>query len=172
MTNLSDTQRVLLSHASQRGSGSLLPLPNSIRRGGGTAKAIDALVKHGFADERETGDPVAVRRTESDIGYGVFITAVGASAIGIEPDPLDPVDEAPVGVGPATPSPTKAPNKTATVLTLLGRAEGATMPELIGATGWLPHSTRAALTGLRKKGHAVDRSKRDGATCYRIVMAS
>ena len=38
------------------------------------------------------------------------------------------------------------------VLGLLQRPEGATLAELIEATGWLPHTTRAALTGL---GHAT-----------------
>jgi DNA-binding MarR family transcriptional regulator len=42
---------------------------------------------------------------------------------------------------------------------LLQREEGATLGELIDATGWLPHTTRAALTGLRKKGHAIEKTK-------------
>jgi hypothetical protein len=42
---------------------------------------------------------------------------------------------------------------------------------MVEATGWLPHTTRAALTGLRKKGHVLEKSKRDDATCYRIVEA-
>jgi hypothetical protein len=57
------------------------------------------------------------------------------------------------------------------VIVLLKRGEGATLPELISATGWLPHTTRSALTGLRKKGHSIERSKRDEVTCYRIVVA-
>ena len=51
------------------------------------------------------------------------------------------------------------------VIGLLVRGGGATLPELIDATGWLPHTTRAALTGIRKKGHVVERTKRDGVTC-------
>ncbi|UAK25639.1 DUF3489 domain-containing protein [Sphingomonas nostoxanthinifaciens] len=43
------------------------------------------------------------------------------------------------------------------MLDLLRRDAGATLTELITATAWLPHSTRAALTGLRKKGHAIER---------------
>ena len=61
------------------------------------------------------------------------------------------------------------PSKQAIVLELLRRAEGASLDELIAATGWLPHSTRAALTGLRKKGHAIERSKTDERTSYRIA---
>ena len=57
------------------------------------------------------------------------------------------------------------------VLGLLQRPEGATLAELIEATGWLPHTTRAALTGLRKKGHAIEKTKRDDVTCYRLAEA-
>src|SRR5687768_7281101 len=50
--------------------------------------------------------------------------------------------------------------KQARVITLLGRDTGASLIELIAATGWLPHTTRAALTGLRHKGFVLDRDKR------------
>ena len=40
---------------------------------------------------------------------------------------------------------------------------------MIAATGWLPHTTRAALTGLRKKGYAIDSDKVDGIRTYRAV---
>jgi hypothetical protein len=66
----------------------------------------------------------------------------------------------------------KQPGKTDAVLALLRRDDGATLAELMAATGWLAHSTRAALTGLRKKGHAVERSKRGEDTCYRIAGAA
>lgn len=58
------------------------------------------------------------------------------------------------------------------VLALMGREQGATIEELTAVTDWQPHSTRAALTGLRKKGHAIDRTKRDGVTCYRIAAVA
>ena len=63
-------------------------------------------------------------------------------------------------------------SKITKVLALMGREQGATIEELTAATGWQPHSTRAALTGLRKKGHAIDRTKRDGVTCYRIAAVA
>ena len=40
---------------------------------------------------------------------------------------------------------------------------------MVKATGWLPHTTRAALTGLKKKGHTIQRDKRGDVTCYRIT---
>ena len=58
--------------------------------------------------------------------------------------------------------------KTATIIALLQRNDGATLAEMMEATGWQPHSTRAVLTGLKKKGHVIEKSKRDDVTCYRI----
>lgn len=62
--------------------------------------------------------------------------------------------------------------RTALIRQLLMRPEGASLAELCKATGWQAHSARAAISGLRKAGHAVDRSaadnKADGAV-YRIT---
>jgi hypothetical protein len=41
------------------------------------------------------------------------------------------------------------------VLGTLSTDKGATLDELTRATGWLPHTARAALTGLRKRGYDV-----------------
>ena len=48
--------------------------------------------------------------------------------------------------------------KQALIAGLLEREQGATLDELIAATGWLPHTTRAALTGLRHKGCSLEKS--------------
>ncbi|MCH8997310.1 MAG: DUF3489 domain-containing protein [Proteobacteria bacterium] len=58
-----------------------------------------------------------------------------------------------------------------TILALLKRPEGAPLADLERATGWQPHSIRAALTGLRKRGIAITRSKDDGVTIYRAESA-
>ena len=65
----------------------------------------------------------------------------------------------------------KKPNKTDAVLALLQSPDGATLDELVAATGWLPHSTRAELTGLKKKGYVICRIKADSASRYSIVRA-
>lgn len=55
------------------------------------------------------------------------------------------------------------------VLAMLLRTEGASLEDLVVLTGWLPHTTRAALTGLRKKGHRVTSVKSEGGKrTYRI----
>lgn len=58
-------------------------------------------------------------------------------------------------------------NKTK-LLELLRRAGGASLTDITGATGWLPHSARAMLTVLRKKGLVVGKQKTDGITRYSI----
>jgi hypothetical protein len=167
---LGDTHMIILSTASQRENGSLLPLPEGTA-GARAIKAVAALAKSGLAEERETADTDAISRSDGDLRLGVFITAGGLAAIGIEP--------AGAGAGKGaqngeTDTPAAAPprtTKSSAVLALLGRAEGATVAELIAATGWLPHTTRAALTGLRKKGHSITRGKRGDETYYTVAAA-
>lgn len=56
------------------------------------------------------------------------------------------------------------------LITLLRRRGGQDIAQLTDALGWLPHTVRAALTGLRKSGLNVERHVTDdGRTCYRIV---
>lgn len=83
---------------------------------------------------------------------------------------VTPAAAAPAAAHTPAPAPARA-TKIDKVIALLRRGEGATLTELIDATGWLPHTTRAALTGVKKKGHVLGKTKRDGATCYRIVEA-
>jgi hypothetical protein len=54
---------------------------------------------------------------------------------------------------------------------MVSTEEGATLEELTGATGWLPHTARAALTGLRKRGYNVRlmRGDRETAAAYRVT---
>ncbi len=68
--------------------------------------------------------------------------------------------------------PTARPTKTVIVTKLLSRPRGASLGDINSVTGWQAHSIRAFLTGLRKKGVALEREQRkDGATSYRISKA-
>lgn len=67
------------------------------------------------------------------------------------------------------PAPPTKPSKRDQVAALLLRDEGATLDQMIAATGWLPHTTRAALSGLRNAGYVVDSDKVDGVRTYRAV---
>ena len=66
---------------------------------------------------------------------------------------------------------TRKPTKQDHVLKLLRRKQGATVEQLQKATEWQPHSVRAALTGLRKKDHDIQRDKNaKGVTVYKIAV--
>ncbi len=167
MPRLNDTQSILLAHAAQNDTASLYPLPLALADGADRARrAIAALLRHGFVEERETVDAAAVHRNDGDLRYGMFATAAGLAAIGIVEGGEGGAVAAVTPDAPAAPTPRTT--KTGAVLALLSQPAGATLGELISLTGWLPHTTRAALTGLRKKGHAIVRGTRDGTTCYRI----
>lgn len=64
------------------------------------------------------------------------------------------------------------PNKQDTVLEMMRRSDGAALGDIVDATGWLPHTARAALTGMRKKGHVIEKSKVDGGTRYSIKASA
>jgi hypothetical protein len=88
-------------------------------------------------------------------------TKVRVRDVTAEPPQIPSVDAAPA------PKSTKQ----ALILGLLQRPEGASLADLVAATGWLPHTTRAALTRLRQAGHALDKTTREAGPVYRISSA-
>jgi hypothetical protein len=84
-------------------------------------------------------------------------------------------DRAAPSEGQASPSPMswrpRVGSKQALLISLLMSAEGASLDKIVAATGWLPHSVRAALTGLRKRGYAIERLQEASgkSSSYRIV---
>jgi Protein of unknown function (DUF3489) len=169
MTKLSDTQAILLSAAAQRADGNLLPLPSSLR-GGAAAKVVGALLSRGLAREEVTDrGPRAdsalntVWRNEDD-GRAVLlkITSGGLAAIGVEAHAGEP-DTTPkkrgrpkkataaVAAASATPRKTREDTKQAQVIAMLRRAEGATIAQIVEASGWRPHTVRGFFAGALKK---------------------
>ena len=72
---------------------------------------------------------------------------------------------------PASP-PAKAPTKLDTLIALLSAKRGATVPDMMEATGWQSHSVRGALAGaIRKRGCTVTSQNVDGERRYRIETA-
>ena len=185
---LTDTQLLILSAAAQR-EDRCIAAPPSLK--GAAAKKIAAkLVAAGLAQEIKAKSGAHVWRQDDATGraYSLQWTAAGLKAIAVDeaeaaeaaseilPTPpgegrkdLDPA----VGSG-APPTAIAAPregSKLAQVIGLLRREGGATIDQLAHAMGWLPHTTRAALTGLRKRGFGIDRrkAKDERAGAYVIV---
>ena len=191
-----DTQLVLLNAASQRDDHCLI-LPAGPKRGQ-AQRAVAKLLEAGLLKEirAKTGAPIWRRDDETGQTYALKLTAAGAKAIAVDEarpsegkaerrsdPPIVSVDLKPEpGSDPAaaidrpnsnvasTPTSPRGGTKIAQVIELLQRGDGATLAELVAATGWLPHTTRAALTGLRKRGYPVgiDRADKVRGSVYRI----
>ena len=81
----------------------------------------------------------------------------------------DKATDKPNSAASSTPTSPRGGSKIAQVIELLPRRDGATLAELVAATGWLPHTTRTALTGLRKRGYAVEIDRADLKEAARIA---
>ena len=125
-----------------------------------------------LAGEDEDGGGTAEAHSAGEAAADVMPASAPAPAPAPASAPAPaPASIIPTALVPAAPTvPTSS--KIAEVLALMARKEGATLDELVAATGWLPHSTRAALTGLRKKGHAIARGKRGDVSCYMLAAAA
>jgi predicted ArsR family transcriptional regulator len=58
--------------------------------------------------------------------------------------------------------------KTTKLLILLQTGTGASLEEMSDFTNWQPHTVRAAMTGLRKKGHVIERHVEGNTTIWSI----
>lgn len=187
MTQLSDTQLLILSAAAQRPEHIALPLPESLR-GGAAAKVICALIAKGLLKEVDAdlrkGEPMW-RQTGDGHGVTLVATKAGLYAIGIDQDDARTAPtgahEAPTAppAMDATTAPEAAPKartpregtKQATLIAMLRSANGATIEEIAVATGWQSHTVRGAMAGAlkRKLGLEVISEKVDGrGRVYRL----
>jgi hypothetical protein len=173
---LTDTHLVVLSTASAREGQNLLPLPDCLGRRDERIEAIVGdLVRHKLAAEQRGVPLDQTWRTIDDQRVGLVITPAGLKAIGVETDGGVEASDVEIEVTTDDQSsikPTRTSTKTQQVIDMLSRDEGATLAEIVEATGWLKHTSSAALTGLRKKGHPITRDKRGEETCYFIRTAA
>jgi DNA-binding MarR family transcriptional regulator len=182
---LTDAQLVMLSGASQRES-LCLTAPAKMK-GAVLSKMTEKLVTLGLVREVrvKAGMPLW-RREESGQSYALKLTAAGLKAIAVDDGSEEAIERSkamqsqpleetgvsrPEAVGEHAKTLTpRASSKLARVIDLLQRSDGATISNLIEATGWLPHTTRAVLTGLRKRGYAVVRQRTGGGdSIYRVA---
>ena len=188
MTKLTDTQLAILSAAAQRKDRNALPLPGSLR-GGAANRVLGSLLSRGFVAEHVTDRMVGAdaalntiwRNDEEGRAVLLRITAEGLAAIGVEEPHSAP--EAPEGArteGEAAETPAdasavpKAPKtregtKQAQLIAML--RDGATIDEMVAATGWQSHTIRGAMAGALKKrlGLTIASEKEERGRVYRIV---
>ncbi|MEJ7927929.1 DUF3489 domain-containing protein [Sphingobium sp. AN641] len=175
LIRLTDIQLILLTTAAARANGSLLPPPDTLGEAPARIrKVVQQLIRRGLAVETELASGADVWRTQDNRSFGVAISDKGRAAIEVRRGDIVPVHEDDVAAPSidASAAPASGPlpprSKSAAVLTMLRQDEGATLDELVAATGWLPHTTRAALSELRKKGHAIERGKREQVSIYHL----
>jgi hypothetical protein len=170
MPKLTDTQTIILSRAATRPSNLAMPLPEGLA-GAAAKMAVTKMIERGWLEEVEAnlrrGEPLW-RETGDGQGTTLIATEAGLAAIGIEPVVANtmtnlrkaqlervsaPKDAAEASTDPrAQKSVTiRAGTKQAEIIALIQRPEGASIAEIVEATGWLAHSARGLISGGLKK---------------------
>lgn len=63
----------------------------------------------------------------------------------------------------------RAGSKQSKLVAMLSRKSGVTLEKASEALGWLPHTTSATMTGLRKRGYDITCIKRDGKDSLYVI---
>ena len=114
-----------------------------------------APTKRGLLAEAGTASAEQSWRSDGDLQFALTITDTGLEAIGLGEmnEPGEGTGSTnPAGAAPMQPAPPRTSCKIAKVIAPLKRGEGATLAELVAATDWLPHTTRAALPCSQVRG--------------------
>jgi len=157
-------QLVLLSEAAHH-SERAVTIPKRLG-GGALARVVGPLLAKGSVEAVPHRGEVPVYKTEADGSRrALVITDAGFLALGIELDA--PAAEAPTEQPVPARKKDAAAGKRATpsnpvrqlrpgtkqelLIAMLRRPEGTTVPEVVAAMGWLPHTVRGATAGALKK---------------------
>jgi len=167
---LTTTQRNMLSVASQREGRCVESSPDLT---GSAARAFATrLIEAGLAREIRTKDGLPVWRHDKDAGYNysLKLTSSGMKIASENADAVQPGADTHSIVTSSTP---REHTKLSQVMLMLSKEGGSTIEEVSKAMGWLPHTTRATLTGLRKRGIRIIRLTREGerGSSYRIEQS-
>ena len=176
MTKLTETQTTILTAGAQRPENIAMPLPKGLA-GAAAKMAVTKMIERGWLQEVDAnlrrGEPLW-RETGDGLGTTLVVTDAGLRVIGIEPTvaqtmAVNQKDSEQV----KSPTP-RAGTKQAMLIDLLRTPDGATMDEIVAATGWLAHTARGAMSGaLGKKLGLVVTSEKDAARgrVYRLPVA-
>ena len=182
---LTDTQLAMLSAAAKRGDRCVVAPKNL--KGSAAQKVASKLSAEGLVKEIITKAGMAVWRRDDGAGrsYSLKLTAAGLKAVtgesNVEPTAADEdvagsvsevVDKTAAKAATTPAGPPRDGTKSAKVIGLLLRNDGATLYEVIAATGWQPHTSRAAFTGLRKRGYAIERRQNAGGDKGYVIVSA
>src|SRR4051794_17742791 len=187
MAKLTDTQLIVLSKAAARDDG-LATIPEGLNKAAASKVGASLVTRKLMREVQSKPDMPVWREDEEERGTSLIITREGREAIGIEDNDNDndsSKDATTVKEGrrragqqpssrhrSTTVDEPRSGSKQAHIVKMLSRKVGATLEALVDAAGWLPHTTRAALTGLRKRGYTVLLERQDGKpSLYRIAFS-
>ncbi len=173
MTQLSDTQAVILSAACAREGGFLLPITAALK-GGAVKMVLTSLIKKELAEEipaepgtpvwreDEDGNPLTLRAAPAAYKALGIVRETGADTAPEEEQATDMADQPEPPVTEADSSPdeaeevprvrkTREGSKQEALIAMLKRPEGASIAEITTEFGWQPHTVRGAIAGALKK---------------------
>ena len=174
MPKLTDTQLVILSTAAKREDRAVLPLPKSLKHNkGAVASVLKSLLARGLVAETSAGVNRPAWRETNDQRFGLVLTDPGLQALGIEPAEVQAQKPKSTAKRNNNAKPvSRTGTKLSTVIDLLKRKNGATIPDIAAATGWQNHSVHGAISGALKKkmGLSIISAPEEGrGRVYRIV---
>ncbi|KGJ18757.1 DUF3489 domain-containing protein [Paracoccus sanguinis] len=142
---LSDAQAVILSTACAREDGAIFPVTASLK-GGAVGNVCKSLLKHGLIQEVEATNLDTVWRHDENHGpITLRATPLARAALGT--DKVTP----PTAEMPAVSLQRQTATKQETLIAMLRAEGGATIDEIVAATGWQPHTIRGVISGVLKK---------------------
>ena len=159
MSNLTKTQRIILSAAAKRTDGDIEPMPDNINAGI-KPRVLNALLS---------------RRLIIKTDFGYAISTEGYQTIGATPISKTKPKPKPKHESSDTKISLREGTKQARLIELMKRPEGASIDELCEETGWLKHTVRGVFSNTLKKrlGLTVTSYKDDNQPRrYRIVETS
>lgn len=125
---LTDTQTLILNAAIQSSGGQLSWFPDNLK-GGARDKVLGSLLRQGLIQIEGESHRV------TDLAYAALGLAVPQAS-------AQPIKAAPR---------TRENTKQAQIIAMLQRPEGATISQIVEATGWQPHTVRGTFAGALKK---------------------
>ena len=176
MTKLTETQTIILTGGAQRPDNIALPLPKGLA-GAAAKMAVNRMIALGWLQEVDAnlrrGEPLW-RETGDGHGTTLVVTDAGLLAIGVEPvvaRTTTAIHTDAAGTPELKPPIRREGTKQAMLIEMLQAPTGATMEDIVAATGWQSHSARGAMSGAlgKKLGLVMNSAKEDErGRVYRI----
>lgn len=193
---LNDTKRTILVAAGARTDLRVLPIPETIKvNTTSVEKSLKQMVSAGLlAEIAALAGDVVWQDSEKGGKIALVVTPNGLASVGIEPNPTSSLSQArtrgkaqkarttPAAVVKSATQPAKASSGASSragrtqqdkLIALLRQPKGASIAEMMKATGWQAHSLRGVMSATLKKRLGLpiisEKNEKTGERRYRIA---